>query len=250
MDHKIAVFSLLLTFAIFEKTVSIATKGSVPLDSLTFDKVVKNHKVVLVKFDESYPYGEKQDEFKSLATMASSQDDLLIAEVGVSKYGEKENSDLAERFGVKESDFPKYKLFIQEQEKEIDYEGDIKANDILSFVKVQSGLWVGLQGCIEEYDKIAAKFMATGEDSERKKMVSEIEKEIEQVTGDKKARAEIYMKTMKKVLQKGNGFIESEITRVQTLQDKKVKEEKKEQFKERLNILNSFRLPTESKDEL
>ncbi|XP_077995557.1 endoplasmic reticulum resident protein 29-like isoform X1 [Glandiceps talaboti] len=249
-NSSCVIVSLLLICSLFNDALTLNVKGSVQLDSFTFDKVISKHKAVLVKFDESYAYGEKQDEFKTIAGMASSQEDLLIAEIPISKYGDKENSDMAERFGVTEKDYPLYKLFIQGRDKEIEYDGDIKANEILSFIKKEAGLWIGLPGCIETLDKKAMKFMATSDNAERQKIMSDAEKEVEALRGDTKARGEIYVKTMKKVLEKGYAFIDTEIKRVKNMQEKKVKAEKKEQFKDRLNILNSFSVKSENKDEL
>jgi hypothetical protein len=43
-------------------------KGVVPLDSTSFDKVVRGFEGrLLVKMDKQYPYGEKEDEFKTFA---------------------------------------------------------------------------------------------------------------------------------------------------------------------------------------
>lgn len=52
----------------------------------------------IVKFDVSYPYGEKHEEFVKLGSAYQSVEDLLVAEVPVKDYGEKDNEDLAIRF--------------------------------------------------------------------------------------------------------------------------------------------------------
>jgi len=54
--------------------------------------------VSIIKFDVSYPYGEKHEEFVKLGSAYQSVEDLLVAEVPVKDYGEKDNEDLAIRF--------------------------------------------------------------------------------------------------------------------------------------------------------
>lgn len=46
-------------------------------------QIINRHKVVLVKFDETYPYGDKQDAFKKVASSTISQPDLLVGEVQI-----------------------------------------------------------------------------------------------------------------------------------------------------------------------
>lgn len=45
--------------------------------------MVSKFKAALVKFDITYPYGEKEDEYGKVAESARFSPDLLIAEVGV-----------------------------------------------------------------------------------------------------------------------------------------------------------------------
>lgn len=53
----------------------------------SFLQIIEKHKAVLVKFDETYPYGDKQDTFKKVAEGCIAQNDLLVAEVQVAgKY--------------------------------------------------------------------------------------------------------------------------------------------------------------------
>lgn len=227
-------------------------KGSVSLNTGVFDKVVGKHKAVLVKFDETYPYGEKQDVFKEVAKDTISQSDVLVAEVQVADYGDKDNLDLAERFSVstKKDDYPTYLLFLQGKSEPVKYTGDYKSADsIKKFLMKESGLWLGLPGCIEQFDKIAKEFTKVS-DEEKAKLLTQAEEEAKKLTSEtQKTSADMYIKTMKKVIEKGNDFIETETKRVEKLHSGKISDKKKEQLNDRLNILASFSMGLK-KDEL
>lgn len=65
---------------------------------MALPQVLSKFKVSIVKFDVSYPYGEKHDAFVKLGSAYQYVDDLLVAEVPVRDYGDKDNEDLAIRF--------------------------------------------------------------------------------------------------------------------------------------------------------
>lgn len=46
-------------------------------------QVLSKFTAVLVKFDKSYPYGDKHDEFKKVAEASITQPNLLVAEVNI-----------------------------------------------------------------------------------------------------------------------------------------------------------------------
>ncbi|CAE8618971.1 unnamed protein product, partial [Polarella glacialis] len=89
-------------------------QGAIKLDNYTFHKVTSIPGwSFLVKFDQSYAYGEKEDEFKLLAKHAYTAPNFVLAEVPVQEYGDKENDDLREKFSLTKEDFPAYFLFDQ-----------------------------------------------------------------------------------------------------------------------------------------
>ncbi|KAK3751880.1 hypothetical protein RRG08_047153 [Elysia crispata] len=242
-------FALVATFC--RQIHADVVQGSVSLNSGVFDKVIEKHKAVLVKFDETYPYGEKQDAFKEVAKTSVSQPDLLVAEVHVADYGEKDNQDLAERFGITKEAFPAYRLFTDgnSEKAKASFSGDaLQADSIKNFIVKESGLWLGRPGCLEMFDKLVPEFIKASDD-ERASILSEAEKSAQDLTKDEeKLAADTYIKTMKKVLDKGNSFIKDEVTRVEKLRSGKVSDNKKKQLGDRLNILASFQLGL--KDEL
>ena len=70
----------------------------------------------IIKFDIAYPYGDKHDVYCKLAEEAADVNDLLVAEVGVKDYGDKDNEDLAQKFNVKKEDFPVVFLVMPDQQ--------------------------------------------------------------------------------------------------------------------------------------
>ena len=53
-----AILFIVTPFALAE-----TLKGSVILDEVTFGKIIPKHEIVLVKFDQMYPWGDHLKEF-------------------------------------------------------------------------------------------------------------------------------------------------------------------------------------------
>jgi len=223
-------------------TDAINCKGCVPLDIFTFDKIISKFKAAAIKFDVAYPYGTKHDEFAKVAEAAHTVPDLLVGEVGVKDYGEKENADLAERYKVNKDDFPIVKLFVAGVSEPYTFsDSEFTADNIKKFIRTKSYVHIGLPGCLEAFDKIAAKFSQATDPDVKKALLREAEDLWDNTTGraDQKT-AEVYVKTMRKALDKGDDFVSNELKRVQSLAKGKISKEKKEEMQQRINILQSF----------
>ena len=58
--NKLCPLLLTLSVIVVNSVHGNTPKGSIPLDSLTFDKILRHFKVSLVKIDVPFPYGDKQ----------------------------------------------------------------------------------------------------------------------------------------------------------------------------------------------
>ena len=272
-SHWVLVLALLTPI-----TSAINCKGCTPLDTLSFDKLLSKFKVSVVKFDVAYPYGDKHDEFAKFSTSAAELEDLFVGkttfvhllihsslnvfsncylgEVGIKDYGDKDNADLADRFNVIKEDYPVVILFVHDNKggkiHNHRFAGeDFSEDNLKSFVRQKSGLYLPLPGCLEEFDNLADALMTAQDAGSKGRIIVEAEKASDKLRDDKfkKGKADIYIKVMHKVVSEGEAFISKEVDRVKKVLEGKVSEGKKKELEHRINILKSF-ARQKSKDEL
>ncbi len=192
-----------------------------------------------MRFDKEYAYGDEHDAWKKFAAeVGGSSADMLVADVGVSEYGDKDNSDLSDRFSIKSDDFPQYRLWLKGSTSSVDptsYTGEKKYEGFLRFVQEKAGVWVGLPGQVKELDELAKVFVK-GDKSALAKAETAA-KALEPKDADS---GKYYVKVMQKASEKSD-FVTKETERLQKMiDDGSVKQDKKTQFGRRLNILSSF----------
>ena len=186
-------------------------------------------------------YGEANSVFEKLALNASGSE-LLVCSVGISEYSEYTNKELGKRFGVdpeNKDSWPVYMVFAAGSQEGVTYNGDkLNADEIRQFVRKQ-GVYIGLEGCSGKGDALAKEFMA--DKAKRKDLLAQAEKLA--VGDSKEGTAKWYGLVMKKVLEKGDGFIASETARLLKVLEQggeSLKQSQAKLFKMRLNILSSF----------
>ena len=244
-------FALILALGV-SAAFAINCKGCTPLDSLSFDKLLSKFKVSVIKFDVAYPYGDKHEEFAKFSVSASELDDLFIGEVGIKDYGDKDNADLAERFEVLKDDYPVCILFVQDANGKLSdhrFAGEFKEDNLKSFVRQKSGLYLPLPGCLEAFDNLADSLMTAPDAGTKGKVIVQAEKVRDTLKDEQSKKADIYIKVMHKVASEGEAFIDKEMERVKKVMEGKVSEGKKKQLEHRINILKSF-ARQKTKDEL
>ncbi|XP_057659424.1 protein windbeutel [Diorhabda carinulata] len=237
------IFSVTISYSIIS---AVACKGCLNLDEYNFDKIIPRFEAVLVKFDVAYPYGDKHEVFNALATEVVDNKNFILAEVSIKDYGEKENEEFSKRFGINsKDDLPTLRLFVNGEDEPFAFEKNIPWNNenLKTFIRDHSNIYLGLPGCLEEFDKLAFKF---GNSNNKKAVLEEAESAASKLQTEKEQEAaNIYIKFMNKVIEVGNSFTGQEKKRLEKiLSEGKVAEKKKRELFNRLNVLKSFNLET------
>merc|ERR1712216_71832 len=180
------------------------------------------------------------DAWKDFANkVGDSAAEMLVADVGVSEYGDKDNSDISERYSIKNDDFPQYRLWLKgtgSTGTPESYKGDKKSDAFLRFVQEKAGVWVGLPGQVATLDALAKEF-ATGDKDAVLKKVEAAVKALDEKDAES---GKYYAKVMSKAKAAAD-FVQKETDRLQKMvDDGSVTAAKKVQFGRRLNILSSF----------
>lgn len=153
------------------------TSGSIELDEFNFNKVINKFEASLIKFDISFPFGDKHKAFKAFAKESIHEKDLLITEVLMNDSGDRTNEALARKYGVTKNNLPVVMLFVKGKSKPISFDdwNVFTSDELRRFVKDNRGLYLSLPGCVKEFDKLAIQFMK-GKKDERKKVLKKTEK--------------------------------------------------------------------------
>lgn len=153
---------------------------------------------------------------------------------------------LLPRYGLSKSDYPAVKLFVNGQpEPYMFIDEDFSQEKLQKFVVKHSKeiLYIGLPGTLEQFDRLASEFAKEKSVDKRKDLLLRAEKLWDGSEGKQKQKsAEVYVKSMRKALEKGDEFFHTETVRINNVLKGSMTKEKKADLSVRLNILESFKV--------
>lgn len=152
-------------------------QGCVSIDEYSFEKILPKFETILLKFDDSYPFGEKHNTFTQVAADIAENKNIIVGQVGIKYYGEKDNQEFSDKFGItSKDDLPVLKLFVQGEDEPFTYSKTMPwtEEDIKKFIRDHTNIYLGLPGCLETFDKLAMKFTSS---SDKEAVLKETEQE-------------------------------------------------------------------------
>lgn len=222
---------------------------------------------MLVKFDHAYPYGVDHENFVQLGKQLAKlkRTDVIAVNLEVKDYGEFDSLEIAKRYKVDKEQFPALRLFINPPNcqvsefptlKPLNYDepvseiSKIKLDPVAMrlFFWRKTGIRTTLPNCTEDLDHLAAEFLdylPADQHEKAQKIITKVEKMSQKSSELKRNSAKVYLKFMKKGIERGSLFYESEQTRIGNLltnPKEKITEAKKKEMQVHFNVLQSFRL--------
>jgi protein disulfide-isomerase A6 len=219
-----------------------APEAALTLEPSNFDEIIKDtSKNILVKFYAPWCGHCKKlaPTWEKLAKAFENEKDVIIAKLDADKY-----RDLAEPYNVR--GYPTIKFFPKGADrKPEDYNSGRDIEDLVKFLNNKAGTHRTSDGQLddeygleESLTKISSQFLAADE-SKRAELLEEAKNNAK--SAKNKKAADYYIKTMEKVIAKGDDYVQKEKTRLTKIMSSgNVAAANIDNFKLRLNILNKF----------
>ena len=195
----------------------------------------------MVKFDPiNANFFDKENAYRDFVSEFGETEDFLFAEVEL-----EEKDDFPKRYTMTHKEYPVLKLFNGgSTDNPITFDGDWNKENLLRWLKANSNVRFSLPSCLSSFDELAESFMES-EPAKRRMLLEKAKTKGAELEGKAKASADVYIKIMQLILDRGNGFVASEEARVKNLLGGKITSAKKEELRARLNIIRSFMDPKE-----
>ena len=217
----------------------------VDLDPSNFDAVVgDNSKTVLVEFFAPWCGHCKAlaPTYEKLGGVFAGESSVVVAKVDADKH-----RSLGERFGV--TGFPTLKVFHAIpgaiEDRVHDYQGGrdladfvTALNDLAGTHRTPSGGLKDTAGRLPDFDDLAKEFTAA---ADKAAVYAEAKEMAAGLTSDAAAKADVYVKAMGKILEKGAEWAAKEVARLDgLLASDSISAAKKTDFAIRKNVLATF----------
>ena len=95
---------------------------------------------------------------------------------------------MADRFKIVKDDYPVVMMFVQkegQEREEFKFVGEFKNENLKSFIRQNTGIYLPLAGCIEEFDHMADKIVGGGDVA---KVLKEAEEALAKLKGEDKSK--------------------------------------------------------------
>eukprot|EP00246_Nothoceros_aenigmaticus_P003989 TRINITY_DN15252_c0_g2_i1.p1 TRINITY_DN15252_c0_g2~~TRINITY_DN15252_c0_g2_i1.p1 ORF type:complete len:370 (+),score=66.71 TRINITY_DN15252_c0_g2_i1:118-1227(+) len=221
---------------------SSAPSEVVVLSPANFDSVVLDKsKDVLVEFYAPWCGHCKSlaPIYEQVATAFKGDTDVVVAKLDADAHKE-----LGEKYGV--SGYPSLKWFPKSNKEGEDYNDGRSLEDFVSFINSKAGTGRttsgGLNehaGMVPEFDELITEFFAA-QPSARPLILTKAEDVAAKFEGAAARYSKVYLKALSTIIQKGDSYVKSEVSRLERVLSGNVNPQKVDEFIVKKNVLSSF----------